>query len=227
MSGYSDDDVRRAADIREWLIKQISDKQEELDRLRTMLSLVDSLLKQGSFRAAAAMGPEPRAQPAASAPAPARQQQAAVTPPTAAARSGASTTASAARQASLESGSNNKEVRPLKRAKDDFVLANAEVTPNSVTITPAAGIALNANTPPFRSFFLNRILEGMKGKDAEKVTQGAIKESESISYRLDEDAGGAIKKITISNYRDKDRLQEIFNTSAWVFTRMLEKAGTG
>lgn len=219
MSGYSEDDVRRAADTREWLIKQISDKQEELDRLRTMLSLVDSLLKQGSFRAAAEIGPTPEPKAAA------RQQQAMAT--AAPARPPAATaTAAAARQASLESNG-SKETRPIKRAKDDMVLANAEITSSAVTITPAAGIALNANTPPFRSFFLNRILEGMKGKDAEKVAQGAIKDTESVSYRLDEDAGGAIKKITISNYRDKDRLQEIFNTSTWVFTRMLEKAGSG
>ena len=30
MSGYSEDDIRRAADIREWLVKQITDKQESL-----------------------------------------------------------------------------------------------------------------------------------------------------------------------------------------------------
>ena len=201
MSGYSEDDVRRAAEIREWLVKQISDKAEELDRLRTTLTLVDSLLKQGSFRAAAAL--EPKAQPAA----PARQANNA--PP--------------ARQSSLETG---KDVRPIKRAKDELVLANAEVAPNAITITPAPGVALSTNTPPFRSFFLSRILDGMKGKDAERVSQGAMKESDAISYRVDED-GGNIKKITISNYRDKERLQEIFNTSAWVFTRMLEKAGTG
>jgi hypothetical protein len=204
MSGYSDDDVRRAADIREWLVKQIADKSEELERLRTTLSLVDSLLKQGSFRPAAAMSSEKQI-------APARQAMTASPP------------LPPAKQSSLEAG---KDVRPLKRAKDEFVLANAEVTANAVTIIPAAGVQLSANTPPFRSFFLTRILEGMKGKDAEKVTQGTLKESDALSYKVDED-GGNIKRIVISNYRDKERLQEIFNTSAWVFTRMLEKAGTG
>lgn len=203
MSGYSEDDVRRAAEIREWLVKQISDKAEELDRLRTTLTLVDSLLKQGSFRAAAAL--EPRAQPSSSPP---RQTTASSQP---------------ARQSNLET--TGKDIRPLKRAKDEFVLANAEVATNAITITPAPGVTLSANTPPFRSFFLSRILDGMKGKDAEKVSQGAIKESDTIDYRVDEE-GGNIKKITISNYRDKDRLQEIFNTSSWVFTRMLEKAGS-
>jgi signal-transduction protein with cAMP-binding, CBS, and nucleotidyltransferase domain len=33
-----------------------------------------------------------------------------------------------------------------------------------------------------------------------------------------------LKKIEIKNYRDKDRINEIFNTVAWVFTRMLEKS---
>ena len=205
MSGYSEDDVRRAAEIREWLVKQISDKAEELDRLRTTLTLVDSLLKQGSFRAAAAL--EPRTQ--SPSPSPPRQAPASSQP--------------TARQSNLET--TGKDIRPLKRAKDEFVLANAEVATNAVTITPAPGVTLSANTPPFRSFFLSRILDGMKGKDAEKVSQGAIKESDTIDYRVDEE-GGNIKKITISNYRDKDRLQEIFNTSSWVFTRMLEKAGS-
>jgi hypothetical protein len=202
MSGYSEDDVRRAAEIREWLVKQIADRQDELERLRTTLSIIDSLLKQGSFRAAAAIVAEPKTQMA-----PARQSMTTAAPPP-------------ARQASLEVG---RDVRQLKRAKDELVLATAEVNAGAVTIVPAAGVNLNVNTPPFKSFFLSRILDGMKAKDAERVAQGALKESEVLSYSV-EDAGGQIKKIVVSNYRDKDRLNEIFNTCTWVFTRMLEKA---
>ena len=49
MLHYSEDDVKKAADLREWLLKQISDKQEEVDRLRNLLLLIDSLLKQESL----------------------------------------------------------------------------------------------------------------------------------------------------------------------------------
>ncbi len=49
-STYSEEDIRHAAEIREWLIKQISDRQEEVERLRTTLSIIDNLLKQGSFK---------------------------------------------------------------------------------------------------------------------------------------------------------------------------------
>jgi len=192
MSGFSEDDVRRAAEIREWLMKQITDKQEELERLRDTLTVVDSILKQGSFRAAATLAPEPKL-------APAKQAMAMSPPPP-------------AKQSSFDPG---RDVRQLKRAKDDFLLANAEVTANAVVITPA--ISLNSSTPPFKSFFLNRILDGMKAKDAEKGL------SDTLSYSVDE-SNGQIKRITISNYRDKERLGEIFNTSTWVFTRMLEKA---
>ncbi|HVD21330.1 MAG TPA: hypothetical protein VNB95_05265, partial [Nitrososphaera sp.] len=135
-------------------------------------------------------------------------------------------------------GDDSRNIKPLKRAKDDFLLANAEISPDEVVIIPAPGINLNVNTPPFKSFFLNRILEGMKSKDAEKVSQGALRESDALNYKVEEEeqdigasgggggsSNGIIKRIVINKYREKDRLQEIFNTSAWVFTRMLEKSG--
>ena len=242
-SGYSEEDIRRAAEIREWLIKEISDKQEEVERLRTTLSIIDNLLKQGSFKAAANLGfgaatstpagsttaattaqVQQQTRQAAGPPQQQQQQQGAAAAPTlrATADNGVS---------SGGDGGDNRNIKPLKRAKDDFLLANAEISPDAVVIVPAPGINLNANTPPFKSFFLNRILEGMKNKDAEKVSQGALVESDALNYKVEEDdsgggsSSGIIKRIVINKYREKDRLQEIFNTSAWVFTRMLEKSG--
>jgi len=208
MLGYSEDDVRRAAEVREWLIKQISDKQEEVDRLRTVLLIIDNLLKQGSFKAAASLGTFAPAGTTAT-----TTQVEQKTPP---AREQAPSV--------LKSSDNSRDIRPLKRAKDDMLLANAEVSPTALVILPAAGNNFNINTPPFKSFFLNRILEGMKNKDAEKVNQGGLQAPEALNYKVEED-GGRIKRIVINNYRDKERLQEIFNTSSWVFTRMLEKGG--
>ncbi|MDQ3837441.1 MAG: hypothetical protein M3270_11010 [Thermoproteota archaeon] len=258
-SGYSEEDIRRAAEIREWLIKEISDRQEEVERLRTTLSIIDNLLKQGSFRAAANLGFSTTASSAQAEPATTtaatttqvQQQQAArqtAAQSTAVKRpqqqqSQVGTTTSPTLTAPSDGGSisggdddnNNKDIKPLKRVKDDFLLANAEITSDAVVIVPAPGINLNSNTPPFKSFFLNRILEGMKGKDTEKVNQGALRESDALSYRVEEgeddssgggSSSGIIKRIVINKYRDKERLQEIFNTSAWVFTRMLEKSGS-
>ena len=243
-SGYSEEDIRRAAEIREWLIKEISDRQEEVERLRTTLSIIDNLLKQGSFRAAANLGFAAAATPTQAGPATtvattAQVQQqthsTAAQPPETKRQEqqqhgGAATPALRAttdNSAAGSGGDDSRNIKPLKRAKDDFLLANAEISPDTVVIVPASGINLNVNTPPFKSFFLNRILEGMKSKDAEKVSQGALGESDALNYRVeeDDDGSGGIKRIVINKYREKDRLQEIFNTSAWVFTRMLEKSG--
>jgi len=243
-SGYSEEDIRRAAEIREWLIKEISDRQEEVERLRTTLSIIDNLLKQGSFRAAANLGFATAATPTQAGPATTvattaqvqqqthstaaqlpetkrqeqqQQQRGAATP---------TLRATTDNSAAGSGGDDSRNIKPLKRAKDDFLLANAEISPDTVVIVPVSGINLNVNTPPFKSFFLNRILEGMKSKDVEKVSQGALGESDALNYRVEEDDGsGVIKRIVINKYREKDRLQEIFNTSAWVFTRMLEKSG--
>lgn len=46
MSGFSEEDIRRAAEVREWLIKEVTNKKEELNKLRDTLSIVDSLLKK-------------------------------------------------------------------------------------------------------------------------------------------------------------------------------------
>jgi hypothetical protein len=242
-SGYSEEDIRRAAEIREWLIKEISDRQEEVERLRTTLSIIDNLLKQGSFKAAANLGfaaaatPPTPAGPATTTTATAeveQQTRQTAAQPSAAkmqqqqqqAGAAAAPTLRATADNGMTGGDNSRNIKPLKRAKDDFLLANAEISPDAVVIVPAPGINLNANTPPFKSFFLNRILEGMKNKDAEKVSQGALSESDALNYKIEEDeSGGIIKRIVINKYREKDRLQEIFNTSAWVFTRMLEKSG--
>jgi hypothetical protein len=240
-SGYSEEDIRRAAEIREWLIKEISDRQEEVERLRTTLSIIDNLLKQGSFKAAANLGfaaaatPTPAGPATTTATAEVEQQtrQTAAQPSAAKMQQqqqqagvAAAPTLRATADNGVTGGDNSRNIKPLKRAKDDFLLANAEISPDAVVIVPAPGINLNTNTPPFKSFFLNRILEGMKNKDAEKVSQGALSESDALNYKIEEDeSGGIIKRIVINKYREKDRLQEIFNTSAWVFTRMLEKSG--
>jgi hypothetical protein len=236
-STYSEEDIRRAAELREWLIKQISDRQEEVERLRTTLSIVDNLLKQGSFKAAANLGfsattTTPAAAGATTAEATTAQVQKqqpsqAASPPQQPTSRQQQAGAPTLKATADDDNSRRDNIRPLKRARDDFLLANAEVSPGAVVIVPSPGVNVNANTPPFRSFFLNRILEGMKNKDVERVNQGALRESDALNYKVEEEDNGSgiIKRIVINNYRDKDRLQEIFNTSAWVFTRMLEKSG--
>lgn len=219
MSSFSEDDIRRAAEVREWLIKEVTNRKEELDKLRNILLIVDSLLKKTSFITASNLESSatnlkdkivPEFQSL-------HEKEIIQTKP--------SFDSSTKLTSTGNSHDDNEgvETRSLMRAKDNFLISNAEYTSTYVRILLANDINLNINTPPFKSFFINRILEGMKTKDKEKIQKGEINASEIIDYVVDGDQNGNIKSITVSNYREKERLNEIFNTATWVFTRMLEK----
>jgi hypothetical protein len=62
----------------------------------------------------------------------------------------------------------------------------------------------------------------MINQDRSKNRQKQLSDQDLLNYNIDE-YEGRIKKIIINNYRDKERLTDVVNTSAWVFTRMLEK----
>ena len=219
MSTFSEDDIRRAAEVREWLVKEVTNKKEELDKLRDTLLIVDSLLKKTSFITASHLDSSASNLKERSAPEyqSLHKEETVQTKPS---------NDSTMKSTNTDYGQDNNqdiEIRSLKRAKDNLLISNAEYTSTYVRIPLVDDINLNINTPPFKSFFLNRILEGMKLKDKEKIQKGEIDESEIIDYKVDNDENGKINSVTISNYRERERLNEIFNTATWVFTRMLEK----
>lgn len=222
MSSFSEDDIRRAAEVREWLVKEVTNKKEELDKLRDTLLIVDSLLKKTSFISALNLE-----SPASNLKNKSTQQYQPLHE-----EEGEDTTQQKPKINSVTKSPSDEyrkddtqgvEIRPLKRAKDNLLISNAEYTPTYVRIALVDDINLNINTPPFKTFFLNRILDGMKMKDREKVQKGELIESEIIDYKVDNDENGKINSVMISNYGERERLNEIFNTATWVFTRMLEK----
>jgi len=220
MSSFSEDDIRRAAEVREWLVKEVTNKKEELDKLRNTLQIVDSLLKRTSFISASNL--ESSTSNLKNRNTQQYQSQDDEEETTQQEPQMSSVTKSPSDKNKV-SNSQGVEIRSLKRAKDNLLISNAEYTPAFVKIAFTDDMNLNINTPPFKTFFLNRILEGMKTKDNEKVQKGELGESEIIDYKVDNDEDGKINSIMISNYRERERLNEIFNTATWVFTRMLEK----
>jgi hypothetical protein len=114
------------------------------------------------------------------------------------------------------------EVREMKRDKGGQVIATATITPDAVAIEPKSGVVLKSSTPPFKSFLMGKILQGMKTKDEELVGSGKLAKGMELRFDADE-ANGAIVKLVIENYRDKARLNEILSTVSWTFSRMLEK----
>ena len=224
MSSFSEDDIRRAAEVREWLVKEVTNKKEELDKLRNTLQIVDSLLKRTSFitasnleSSASHLKNNGTRQPQS-----VNEEDEDEEETTQQELKSNSVTKSPVDKY-RENNTPGAEIRSLKRVKDNLLISNAEYTPAFVKIALTDNLNLNINTPPFKTFFLNRILEGMKTKDKEKVQKGELGESEVIDYKVDNDEDGKINSVMISNYRERERLNEIFNTATWVFTRMLEK----
>jgi len=114
------------------------------------------------------------------------------------------------------------EVRDLKRDKGGQVIATASITADAVAVEPSSGVALKSATPPFKSFLIGKILQGMKTKDEELVKSGKLAKGTELRFDVEE-SNGAISKLIVENYREKARLNEILNTVSWTFSRMLEK----
>ena len=57
------------------------------------------------------------------------------------------------------------EIRELRRDRGGETIAVAEVTRQRLKIEPVAEVTLKADTPPFKSFLLGKILSGMKSTD--------------------------------------------------------------
>jgi len=110
---------------------------------------------------------------------------------------------------------------PIKRASDGKVIANAFVTPEQVSIVLDNEIEISDATPPFKSFFIDRIIGEMKKKDVQEAESGKIQKESIIDYIINKN-GSDIREIIIKNYRQKERVNELINTAGWSLTRMLE-----
>ena len=110
---------------------------------------------------------------------------------------------------------------PIKRGNDGKLIANAYVTADKVSIVLDDEIEISADTPPFKSFFVDRIIGEMKRKDFQEVENGKIQKESVIDFIINKN-GTDIREIIIKNYRQKERVNELINTAGWSLSRMLE-----
>jgi len=116
----------------------------------------------------------------------------------------------------------DSSVIPIKTG-NNAVIANAHVTAKEVVIIPSDDVKLDMETQPFKSFFLGRIIAGMESKDNLDVQNGKIDPGSVINCIINKD-GNMIREILIKNYRERERVNEIINTAAWSFSRMIENS---
>ncbi|HKW03687.1 MAG TPA: hypothetical protein VJN71_00185 [Nitrososphaerales archaeon] len=200
-----DEEVKRAAEMREWIESKISELELEVARLRNMLLIVDSTLRRRSFVSAKELRGAEKNKILPKSTQQISKEEVGTREPEARTKNARET-----------------EMKELRRTPDGEILANAIVESKRVIITPASNLKLSDSVPPFQSFFVTRILKGYQTKDLESSKTGKISASDVLQYdvKLKE---GFISEVMISNYRDKVRLNEILNTATWAFSRMLEK----
>jgi len=102
------------------------------------------------------------------------------------------------------------------------LLGKMYIAEKYVRIVPSPEIEYNINIPPFRQFFIEKVLEEMRRKDREAVERGELREEDALDYEV-KTKGDILTEIFVKNVSDDRRRRELKNAARWTFERMLEK----
>lgn len=101
-------------------------------------------------------------------------------------------------------------------------LADIIVEGQDIRIVPSHEIKFDANAPPLRSFLVGKVLEPLHVRDEEATKKQELTPDQVLSYEIDRE-GNLLKQISVRNYGDERRLNELKNALRWTFRRMYEK----
>ena len=181
--------------LKESLFEQIEKHQEGIKMLEENITILDSFLKDSSFRKASELGIKNEV-----------------------------VKTEVVKTEIAKKPSENSTL--IKRASDGKIIARAYVTAEQLSIVLDDEILIDVDTPPLRTFFLDRIIGDMKKRDAAEVENQKIQKESVIDYVINKE-GSNIKEIIIKNYRQKERISELIKTAEWSLIRMLENANKG
>jgi hypothetical protein len=109
---------------------------------------------------------------------------------------------------------------PLKTITGDL-LAQIFTENNLTRIMLAEDKEFEINTPPFNSFFVERVLAKMQEKDKEEAKIGILDPEEIISFEIKQDKN-VIREISIKNLRP-DRIRELKSSIRWTLEKMYDR----
>lgn len=114
-----------------------------------------------------------------------------------------------------------RQAVPLK-TPEGMHLADMSQTDDELIITPAPGMKFDVASPPFRAFLIGRVLEPMRSRDNASVKVGELSPEKVLSYTVEQDEN-LVRALTVKNYGDERRLQELKNAIRWTLRRMYER----
>ena len=109
---------------------------------------------------------------------------------------------------------------PLKTITGD-ILAQIITENDVLQINLAEDKEFDINTPPFTSFFVERVLAKMLEKDKEDASKGKLDPDKIVSFDIKQDEN-ILKEITIRNLRS-ERSRELKSSIRWTLEKMNER----
>ena len=186
--------LKKIAKLRANIENKILALEAELDEQRTLLNVIDSTLVKQSFKRAEIQKPVQSAAPKTVTPKPAAMPQKQVIP------QGRGT--------------------PLKTITGD-VLAEFVTEQDTLHILFPEDKNFDINTPPFTSFFVERVLAKMHEKDEEDASKGKLDPSKTLAFDIKQD-GNIMREIIIKNLRP-ERSREVKSSIRWTLEKMYER----
>ena len=179
---YTNEQIKNMVQLKETVIEKLTKYEEEIEFLQKTLDILDVSLKDSSFTKASDLS---------------RNNY---------------------DKAEVEKTITDDGVREINEAESKHsrsqiaingkIIANTIVTSEQVSIILEDGIGLTSEIPPFRSFFVERIIGEMKKSDNKLVENGEINE-ESVINCIINNNGESIREIIIKNYREKIELMKL------------------
>ena len=206
-----EDRVRSILEVKEHVARKIEEHEAEIEMLRKNLELLDSALTKSSFAKASdllrgrggAAGSPGRGGGGEDAPAAA---------------------AGAAAEPGAAGGREDGTAEMTSIAgPGGQVLARAHVTDDRVSIVMADGVHVDAESDQIQEFLLGKVVGRMKREDAVGVEEGRIKAGQTVEADVESD-GARLVSVTVTNYRERERSNEIVGTARWAINQLVGAA---
>lgn len=212
--------VRSILEVKEYVAKKIEEHEAEIEMLRRNLELLDSTLTKSSFAKASDLlrggagggGAEAAAAKgggAAEADSKAEEEEEEAADPGAGVGGGRREDGTA--EMTSISGPGGQ------------VLARAHVTDDRVSIVMADGVHVDAESDQIQEFLLGKVVGRMKREDAVGVEEGRIEAGQTVEAKVESD-GARLVSVTVSNYRERERSNEIVGTARWAINQLVDAA---
>jgi hypothetical protein len=113
-------------------------------------------------------------------------------------------------------------LRTVVRNTSGHPVANIDVNPQLIRITPTGLMPIDTRKPPFRNFFIQRILRRMRDEDGDAVVQGKLSRESAFVFECREDRG-LLVELVVRHYGTSQRLERIVDALNWTLDKQQGK----